>query len=214
MNKSTQSPIVLDRKSLHAAAKVLAKRDRHLGGIYYRLGPPLLWKRPATYATFVRIILEQQVSLESAKCTFDRLRTACNSRVTPANVVELGESELRNLGFTRQKAHYAASLAEDVVSKKFRIGALLRMDDDQVRKEIKARHGLGNWSADVYLLMALCRSDVFPGGDLALLKGLRELDGGTYDTPKKILSRAEKWRPYRSVAARMIWQLYLDNRNR
>lgn len=205
---------VVTRANLDQLAKKLAHGDKHLAAVYDRLGPPKLWKRPATYATFVRIILEQQVSLESAKATFDRLRGACESRVTAANVAALEENGLQQLGFTRQKARYTYALAQDVLTKEFRVGALLHQDDQQARTTITSRVGLGSWTADVYLLMALCRTDVFPVGDLALIKGMRELDGGAYETSDQLLARAESWRPYRSVATRMVWQLYLSNRNK
>lgn len=202
----------LNRESLQTASKRLARQDPHLAAVYRRLGPPPLWKRPANFATFVRIILEQQVSLASAKSTYDRLTAACDAPVTAKSVAKFGEAALRKLGFTRQKARYTITLAEDVIEKRFRIGELRYQDDQTARQRITARIGLGDWSADVFLLMALCRTDIYPLGDLALLKGLGELDGGRYDTKARALTRAESWRPYRSVATRMIWQLYLANR--
>ena len=202
----------LDRDSLRTAAEKLARIDPHLCDVHRRFGTPPLWKRPATFATLVRIILEQQVSLASAKSTFDRLASACGSRVTAAEVAGIGETRLRELGFSRQKARYTIALADDVQRKRFRIGSLRRQGDAEVRRRITERLGLGNWSADVFLLMALGRHDVFPVGDLALVKGLGELDGGRYETKEDALARAERWRPYRSVATRMVWQLYLRNR--
>ncbi len=203
----------LNRESIQVAASKLARTDPALADVLRRFGPPPLWKRPATFATFVRIILEQQVSLASAKSTFDRLATACGAGVTPAIVVRMSEAGLREHGFSRQKARYTVALAQDVLDTRFQIGALRHQDDAEVRRRITARLGLGDWSADVFLLMALCRGDIFPSGDLALVKGLRELDSGRYDTQERVLARAENWRPYRSVAARMVWQLYLANRN-
>ena len=204
--------VTLDRESLQASAKRLAHRDPFLADVYRRLGPPPLWKRPANFATFIRIILEQQVSLASAKSTYERLATACKARVTAPRVAAMGDVGLRELGFTRQKARYSIALADEVIGKRFQIGKLRHQDDQNARQSITARIGLGDWSADVFLLMALCRTDVYPVGDLALVKGLGELDGGQYDTRERVLARAESWRPHRSVATRMIWQLYLTNR--
>lgn len=209
---ATKHP-TLDRTSMAQAARQLADRDRHLAGVLARFGPPPLWKRPATFATLVRIILEQQVSLASAKSTFDRLGEACDGRIDPATTVRIGDDGLRGLGFSRQKARYTIALAGDVIEKRLRIAGLRHADDDAVRGQIVARLGLGNWSADVFLMMALQRPDILPTGDLALVKGMTELDGGTYDTADQVIARARSWRPFRSVAVRMVWQLYLANRN-
>jgi len=105
-------------------------------------------------------------------------------------------------------------LAADVAGGRFRIGSLRHFDDDGVRASITAWLGFGNWSADVFLLMALARPDVIPPGDLAVIKGMHELEGGDYESADAVLARASCWRPCRSVATRMIWQLYLANRNR
>lgn len=209
---SSLRPQSIDAAGLRRAANRLAKRDPRLAGVLQRLGPPPLWKRPATFATFVRIILEQQVSLASAKSTLDRIRNASGGRITPVQIAAGGEVALRRCGASRQKARYIITLADDVLSGDFRIGSLRFQSDQQVRQQITARLGLGNWSADVFLLMALCRRDVLPIGDLALLKGLSELDQIIYDSPEQVLARAEDWRPDRSTAARMLWQLYLHNR--
>jgi DNA-3-methyladenine glycosylase II len=207
-------PIPLDVARLRCAADRLARSDRGLGDIQSRLGPPPLWKRPATFATFVRIILEQQVSLASSKSTFDRLRNTCRGKPSAVNVLALGEPQLRTLGITRQKARYIHALAADVAGGRFSVGRLRHLPDDRLRSNITARLGLGDWSADVFMLLAVCRTDVLPVGDLALVKGMSEMDGRLYDTADKVIRRAETWRPYRSVATRMIWQLYLHNRGK
>ncbi|KAA1258542.1 DNA-3-methyladenine glycosylase [Rubripirellula obstinata] len=178
------------------------------------LGPPPLWKRPATLATLVRIILEQQVSLASAKATFDRLVLACDGKVTHHAILEMGQQQLAALGFSRQKARYTHTLAQQVDRGNFKIGGLSRKSDEDVRAAITDQLGMGNWTADVFLMMALLRSDLFPTGDLALVKGLEELEGKSYATADSLLARAEHWRPYRSVATRMIWQSYLHKRSK
>ncbi len=202
----------LNAKNIAVVAKKLSQADPSLARVLDLHGAPPLWKRPATFATFVRIILEQQVSLASAKSTFDKLRIACEGKITPQSVSELGDDGLRAVGFSRQKSRYAIALAEEVVERRFKIASLRHRGDDEVRGLITQRLGLGNWSADVYLMMALCRPDVLPVGDLGLVKGMMQLDGGDYDSSEKVLRRAEAWRPYRSVACRMVWQLYLGNR--
>lgn len=213
MSKSGQQkkpPPTIDEQSLLRAARTLSRRDPHLRRVYQQHGPPPLWHRPATFATFVRIILEQQVSLASARSTFAKLKSACDGRVTAAHVVGLQPEDLRGLGFSRQKARYTLALADDVMCKRFRIGSLRFKHDDEVRQQITARLGLGNWSADIFLLMSLRRPDVLPTGDLALVKAMSWLDGGDYDNEQKVVERSEIWKPLRSVATRMIWQGYLS----
>ncbi|MAI34753.1 MAG: hypothetical protein CBE00_10475 [Planctomycetaceae bacterium TMED240] len=207
-------PVTLKASDLKAATQHLAEIDAALGDVLKRLGPPPMWKRPATFSTLVHVLLEQQVSLVSAKATFKRLNAACGGRVTAPRVEELGQDALRELGFTRQKARYATVLAADTVAGRFQVGALRHLPDDEAMSQITGCLGFGVWSANVFLLLALARPDVLPMGDLALVKGMQELDGGNYEEPEVLLSRAERWRPYRGVATRMIWQLYLTNRNR
>lgn len=204
----------LKASDLKPAAQQLADIDPALRDVLERHGPPPLWKRPATFSTLVHVLLEQQVSLVSAMATFKRLNAACEGRVTAPRVRNLGPHELRGLGFTRQKARYATALAADVVAGRFQVGTLRHLPDDEAMSQITGCLGFGAWSANVFLLLALARPDVLPLGDLALVKGMHELDGGNYEDVEALLSRAERWRPYRGVATRMIWQLYLTNRNR
>lgn len=207
-------PIRLTKQTLAEAARELAARDAVLAGVLQQFGTPPLLRRPATFSTLIHIVLEQQVSVEAARGTFDRLRDACDGRVVESAVESLGESGLRSLGFSRQKARYAVALAADCTSGNFKIASLSRLSDDEVRKRIVARLGLGDWSAHVFMMMGLLRPDILPVGDLALVKGLEELDDRSYQNTEQIVARAEAWRPYRSVATRMIWQSYVRRRGR
>ena len=204
----------LDRDSLRCKADELAERDPLLADALRIGGQPKLWKRPATFATFIRIILEQQVSLASAWNTYERLRPTCpGGRVTPAAVAAIGQDGLKGLGFSRQKARYAEHLAQDCLAGRFKIRPLARLPDDEVRERIVARLGLGDWSADIYLMLALTRPDLLPIGDLAIVKGFGMLAERPDVTGDEILDHAHRWRPYRSVAARMIWGVYLQRKN-
>ncbi|MEM6473821.1 MAG: DNA-3-methyladenine glycosylase 2 family protein [Planctomycetota bacterium] len=207
-------PIRLTSATLLKAAQTLAGNDPRLADVLASHGPPPLLRRPATFATLVHIILEQQVSVESAKSTFDRLRASLDGEIVPETVLEHGEDGLKELGFSRQKSRYTIALATDCQEKRFRIDRLRQKSDQQVRDEICARLGLGNWSAEVFMMMALLRPDVLPVGDLALVKGMAELDSVEYADSDAVLQRAEKWRPFRSVATRMVWQHYAASRRR
>ncbi|WP_144059907.1 DNA-3-methyladenine glycosylase family protein [Rhodopirellula sallentina] len=193
---------------------IVCRRDRQVDAVRKKVGEPLPWTRPPTFATLTRIILEQQVSLASAKSTFDRLKTQCGGLVNAKRILRLTDEDLRGCGLSRQKARYVNLLAEDVRLRKFSISALARMNNEAVRESITARMGLGNWTADIFLLMALRREDILPIGDLALVKGIQELDPAVGSSVEEIVERAEIWRPYRSAATKMIWTLYLFNRKR
>jgi len=208
------APIRLTRQTLESGAKQLAKRDRALAKVLDRFGPPPLLRRPATLGTLVQIILEQQVSVESAKATFERFRVACGKPLDAAAIQRLGDQRLRELGFSRQKARYTLALADDCLQNRFRVARLRRLSDDAAREQIIARLGLGQWSADVFLMIALLRPDVLPVGDLGLVKGIAEMDQMQYDSTEAVLERAESWRPLRSVATRMVWQWYVHGRGR
>ena len=206
-------PEALTKATVARAAKLLARRDQDLAGILKRLGPPPLWARRPGFSTLVKIILEQQVSLASAAALFTRLRR--NTRpFSPARLIELGEAHLKALGLTRQKTAYCLHLAESLNDRRLRLSQLSRMSDADAKAALMEIKGLGAWSADVYLLMVLRRPDIFPATDLALVSAVTRLKQfASRPDPNQLLQMAEAWRPYRSVAARMLWQYYLARRN-
>ena len=204
----------LTQKSLALAARALAARDEMLAGIHATHGDPPLWRRAAGFPTLVHIILEQQVSLKSAKSMLVRLETAIQP-FTPMRFVELGDGYLRGLGVTRQKSAYLLELARSIVEGELSFARLARMSDDEARVMLTRIKGIGSWSADVYLLMAMRRADIWPAGDLALAVAMKELKGlATRPGPEELERLAEQWRPHRAVAARMLWQYYLGKKNR
>jgi len=191
------------------AAKTLARRDPGLASILERLGPPPLWARPPGFPTLVKIILEQQVSLRSAASIFARLEKSVVP-FHPARMIELGESQLKSQGLTRQKTAYCLHLAQSLHDKRLSLSRLTRMSDEGARSALMEVKGIGSWSADVYLLMAMGRADIWPATDLALavaVENLKQLDARP--SPTQLVEIAEAWRPFRSVAARMLWQYYL-----
>lgn len=203
----------LTQKTLAVAARELAARDQLLANIHARYGDPPLWQRAAGFRTLVHIILEQQVSLSSAKSMLLRLETAIQP-FTPERFGELGEMRLRQLGVTRQKSAYLVQLAESLVSGKLNLKGLARMDDDQVLVRLTGIKGIGLWSANIYLLMAMRRADIWPAGDLALAVAIKELKGlEVRPSPEELERIAEVWRPHRAVAARMLWQYYLGRKS-
>lgn len=199
----------LTELDLLEAAKELASGDQILASILQQHGPPPLWARKPGFATLVHIILEQQVSLASAASMFARVRRN-TVPFNPRRVIELGADHLKSLGLTRQKTAYCLDLSQSLTEKRLRLSQLSRMDDEDARAALLQVKGIGSWSADIYLLMALLRPDVWPANDLALAIAVRELKQlkGT-PNQEQLQTMAQAWRPFRSVAARMCWQYYL-----
>lgn len=171
-----------------------------------------MWARRPGFQTLLRIILEQQVSLISARSMFNRLRSNIEE-FTAEGFIEFGEQNLRSLGVTRQKAHYCVQVAHA-----FRNGDLKQiagLSDEEAHAALLRIKGVGPWTANIYLLMALRRPDIWPDGDIALASAagrIRRMK--TRPTFVQLARIAEHWRPYRSVAARMLWQYYLAEQNR
>jgi DNA-3-methyladenine glycosylase II len=202
----------LTKTTLARAARLLARRDPNLAAILKRLGPPPLWARPPGFATLVKIILEQQVSLASAASMFARLQQNIVP-FQPARLTQFGEPSLKSLGLTRQKTAYCLALAQSLTEKRLRLAQVARMNDQDAKDKLMTVKGLGDWSADVYLLMALRRPDVWPVKDLALAQAVADVKQlARRPGHAELLAIAEGWRPYRSVAARMLWQHYLARR--
>jgi DNA-3-methyladenine glycosylase II len=202
----------LTQKTLALAARELAARDQMLGEIHAAYGQPPLWRRPTGFPTLVHIILEHQVSLKSAKSMLARLEAAIQP-FTPPTFVQMGDARLRSLGLTRQKSAYLLHLAESIISGELNLSRLSRLSDDQARTALTRIKGIGSWSADVYLLMAMRRADIWPAGDLALAVALQDLNGlKGRPSPQELEEIAERWRPHRAVAARMLWQYYLGRK--
>lgn len=167
---------LLDEGRLREAVDVLSDRDPDLASVVRRHGTPPLWARPPGFPALVRIILEQQVSLSSAKAAYDRL-AARTGEPAPETFLELGDAELRGIGFSRQKAGYVRLLAGSLLDDSFDLGELERLGDDEARGRLMELKGIGRWSADIYLLMALRRPDVWPRGDLALISAITRIKG-------------------------------------
>ena len=190
----------------------LVARDEVLAGIVERHGPPPLWDRPAGFGTLVHIILEQQVSLASARAAYDRLLAATDP-LTPDAFLRLTDAELLAIGFSRQKARYGRALAAALLDGSLDLDAFPALDDDAVQASLEAIPGIGPWTSTIYLLMVLGRPDVWPVGDMALSTAVAEASGlPERPGPERLLLLGEAWRPWRSVAARLFWHDYLARR--
>ncbi len=202
----------LDLDSLAVACGDLAQRDPALAGLYARNGLPPLWRRTPGFGTLVRLILEQQVSLASGAAAYHRLRDELGV-IEPDRFLGLDDGTLRGIGFSRQKARYVRLLAEELVRGAFDIAGLGHAADDAAMTELTRRVGIGPWTAANYLLFALGRPDVWPTGDRALVVSMsRHLGDGAVPSYEDADRCAENWRPWRAVAARLLWHDYLGGR--
>jgi DNA-3-methyladenine glycosylase II len=202
----------LTEASLARAVALLADRDPVLAGSVLRHGTPPLWAREPGFPTLVHIILEQQVSLASARAAFDRLRTAADP-LTPASFGALDDRQLLEIGFSRQKARYCREVAGAVAEGRLDLEALGQLDDATVDARLTALPGIGPWTTTIYRLMVLRRPDAWPVHDIALAQAVADLRGlGRRPDAAAMAAVAEPWRPYRAVAARILWHHYLSER--
>ena len=169
------------KDNFYAYCDHLAGVDTDLSGIINTLGYPPFWSRTPTFSTLVHIILEQQVSLASAKAAFLRLEAAIG-HITPEKLLQMSDTELRDCYFSRQKTKYVRHLSQMILGKHLDLDALINLPDDAVKEALQQVKGIGSWTADVYLMLALHRADCFPEGDVALItsvKAVKALPGGT-----------------------------------
>ena len=193
--------------------KRLAKKDPHLTEIITQYGYPPLWSRKANFETLVHIILEQQVSLASAKAALLKLKEKIGT-VTPKKLLLLTDAELKACYFSRQKIVYARCLAEAIENGELSLKKLDKLSDEEVRVSLTAIKGIGNWTVDVFLMMVLHRTDLFPIGDIALINSVKHVKQlPAHTTKEEILQIAEAWRPNRTIAAFLFWHAYIKRKN-
>ena len=203
----------LDNQSLADAVQALIKTDEHLRAVYLQYGNPPLWDREHGFKTLLHIILEQQVSLASALATLNKLVARLDGEVTPEQFLTLDDAELRAVGFSRQKTRYGRTLSQSILSGELDLIALTQMPDAEARKTLMKLKGIGKWTADIYLLMVLCRPDVWPTGDRALAVAARNVLGlDAVPSYPELDEIALRWQPHRSTAARLLWHHYLSSK--
>jgi len=203
-------PGVLNHDSLAGAAQSVAGLDGDMASILETLGTPPLWDRPPGFVTLLRIILEQQVSLVSADAMYRRLLGRIDP-LTPGNVLDKGEPFLRSFGVTRQKAAYFVNVARAVRDGDLDLDALAFENDETAMARLTSVKGIGPWTARIYLLMVLCRPDVWPVGDVALATAFQKLKKlEKRPTQPELEEMALAWAPHRATAARLLWHYYLN----
>jgi DNA-3-methyladenine glycosylase II len=182
--------------------------------ILERAGAPRFRRRRNGFATLLHIILEQQVSIDAAAAMHRRLAGLCRP-LAPEPFLALDDATLRSCGFSRQKMAYGRGLAAAVASGSIDFAALADADDASALASLVRLKGIGRWSAEIYLIFALGRPDVWPAADLGLQLAIMECLGlGERPSEPALREIGDRWQPWRSVAACLFWQSYLDARGR
>ena len=189
----------------------LLEKDVVFQKIIDKYGNPFLSTRPEGFESLCKLIIEQQVSLASAKACYLKMEQFLG-QVTPENILDVSSEELRKNFVSKQKAVYLKELSLAIVSGKLNLESLKIKEENQIRNELTTIKGIGNWTADVYLMFCLQKVDVFPIGDIALQNTLKELY--SVSTKEEMIILSENWKPYRSLATHFFWHYYLSKRNR
>jgi DNA-3-methyladenine glycosylase II len=196
---------------MQQAIEYLSEKDAIFKLIIEKYGLPTIPKRPQGFETLVLLILEQQVSIDSAKATFLKLREKIKI-FEPGILLELPDEEFRAVGVSRQKTSYIKALSIAILNKDIDLESLPTKTTDQVRQELIKIKGIGNWTIDIYLMFCLQAPDLLPLGDIAVINTIKEL----LDIHEKeaMEVHAVQWSPYRSYATFLLWHYYLNKRNR
>lgn len=196
---------------MEEAIAYLLKNEAVIFEIKQQFGIPIQPKRPQGFETLVLLILEQQVSVDSAKATFNKLKTAIPD-FSVENLFDFSDENFRACGVSRQKSKYIKALAEAILLKELDLESLAFKDSEVVREELIKIKGIGNWTIDIYLMFCLNALDIIPLGDIAVVNTMKEL----FDihTKEEMDIYAQKWKPYRSVATFFLWHYYLEKRGR
>jgi len=208
------APVVLTLTASEAerARRLLMRRDPRLAPLIARTGRCRLpdSRTLAPFTSLVRAILSQQLSAKAAETIYQRVVLLAGGihGLTPEALLELDEDAIRAAGVSRPKISYVRDLARRVSTGQLDLHALDSLPDEEVIEAITAVKGLGRWSAEMFLMFRLNRPDVFPIGDLGIVRGMQHVLGmKRRPAPRTMLRAAEAWRPYRSVAAWYLWRI-------
>lgn len=190
----------------------VAEREPVLQKVYEQYGVPPFWHYEPGFGSLIRIVLGQQVSVASAAAAFRKLEERIG-KVTPARILKMSDEALRSCYFSRQKARYARNLAAAVLNNEIDLAALHQEPDTMIRERLTQVKGIGGWTVDIYLLLALHRPDVFPPGDLAARKVIRELELVPEACgQEELLAYVDRFRPRRSALTLLLWHKYIEDR--
>lgn len=210
MNSQNSTIVTLNVDIFLKAVEFLRIKDPIFEKIVSTYGIPNIKYRKPGFESLLYIIIEQNVSLASAAAVYKKLLTD-SGKITPDKFLSYSDKELKGFGFSRQKIEYCRLLAQNIRSKKLKLSSLTKLSDDEVRNILMTQKGIGKWTADIYLLFVLQRADIWPRFDLALISAVTEIKKLKKKPDEKKLDKiAEVWKPWRSVAARLLWHHYLS----
>jgi len=189
----------------------LSQKDEVLKTIIADFGLPIIQKREEGFASMCHIILEQQVSIASAKAAYEKLVNLVG-KVDPFNISNATDQDLRTCGISRQKTLYLKDLARRVINKELSFSSLPMKTEQQIRNELIQIKGVGNWSIDVYLMFCMQSQDIIPLGDIAIKNTLMELYN--CQSEEEMLAISSNWKPFRTLASFIIWHYYLKKRGK
>jgi len=197
--------IKITKEIFKQAVETLSKGDPDLNMFYRTCGLPLLRTRPPGYGTLLKVICAQQVSTAAARAITGRL-DAISKPMTPEKFMGLSDKKVREIGLSRQKENYGRGIAEAIINGTFSLRRIANMRDEQAIAEMMNLKGIGRWTAEVYLIFALRRPDLWPIDDLGIVKGVMGMKGLTSrPSRQELLQIGELYKPWRSAAARMMW---------
>lgn len=196
---------------MQQAIDYLSRQEAIFQTIIDTFGLPTIPRRPQGFATLVLLILEQQVSIDSAKATFNKIKASVPDFL-PETLLAIDDAAFRNLGVSRQKTAYIKGLASAIINKEIDLDSLASKSAGKVREELIKLKGIGNWTIDIYLMFSLEAPDIIPLGDIAVVNTIKELLD--IHTKEEMESYVAQWSPYRSYATYLLWHHYLQKRNR
>lgn len=196
---------------MQEAILYLSEKETVFKHIVEKYGIPIIPKRPQGFETLVLLILEQQVSMDSAKATFLKLKSK-EINFQPESLLQISDEEYRKIGVSRQKTAYIKALSHSIIQNEIDMESLATKSSQQVREELIKIKGIGNWTIDVYLMFSLQAPDIIPLGDIAVIKTIKELLD--IHDKQEMENYVEKWSPFRSAATFLLWHYYLTKRNR
>lgn len=195
---------------MEEAISFLVEKDSVFKNLHQQYGNPFIPTRPPGFVTLCKLILEQQVSIDSAKATYLKIENLLGE-VSPETISQCSDEELKSCGVSRQKISYLKILSKEVTGE-LDLESFTSKSADEVRDELIKIKGIGHWTIDVYLMFSLQSPDIIPLGDIAVVNTIKEL----FDihTKEEMVQLSENWKPYRTMATFMLWHHYLEKRNR
>ena len=202
MNKKNIKPPLFWEK----AKKILSLKDKKLSKIIKNYPNDFLYTKSNPFFTLARSIVGQQISVKAAQTIWERLETKIIN-IQPTTIIKTRFNTLKSIGLSRQKINYLKNLSYAFIEKKINLNSWNKMSDEEIILDLTQIKGIGRWTAEMFLIFNLCRSDIFPLDDIGMIRGLCKLYDIPYPTNKEVLIQiSEKWKPYRSVATWYLWR--------